>query len=293
MVLRIIFHFFTLEDIIRAEAFLLQSFAGQCFNPSNQLTNANDLNVLLSGSLAAFAQSIQADLTSLTSDIIGAQPIVPDELCSNGVCANENKKNDLGVKKYIRSRLLQNDDPELSTYGEFSKDAAQSLQEIDDVQVAFGASRLGSNGEVIAGCKSASGNALWRYAPQPTFNQPSDGFQINFDSPANNLRANISFLSPTIFVGGGVFNDFGMGFEVGSNISNDYLFENSGNILNSPGISPRQETILIAGQPALIITVFRSSSQGWVFKRPNDGTPPTYLSNVTLPQNQMLTLRSV
>lgn len=262
---------FTIYDIIRANQFILQQFSPTTI-PSFQLDNFSDLDQIMSLSNITVSEALQifSDIDPTTAQVKSQFTVVPNNDCTTHQKESFNENN-IEWSDSIHALALD------------AKNLAKKLRDIKELRHKNGVPRLGSNGEAISAAKSASGNPMIRIAPQPNFNQPSDFYQIRVESP--NLTAN-GFTIPTfplllesVFVPVQGKFGFGLALQVGHLPSNDFLIESVNNIDHS---SARKVTIQIAGHSARTITVYRSTSSGWVVTHPinNSTTTITTLRSV-------------
>jgi penicillin amidase len=288
---------FTLYDILRENQLLLQSFSPSSI-PLYQLTNFQDVTVLADKFGIPSALQIFNDIDPLSSVIKSSVTIVPNCNCPkptqepsippliNPVCSlpqspnPPNSSNPPLLTPPSLDQLSIQDSPasaipstDLSTLSEM----IQRYKEIKDVRKKYNMPKLGSNGEVLGPSKTASGNVLLRGSPQPNFNQPDDFYHFRIDNSAfqmNGFGAIIGIPTSPI----STLGTYAITVQVGELFSNDLLIES---ITNIDPAQTRTETILVAGESPVTITIYRSTSGGFVIQRP------------FLTPDLMLTLRTV
>lgn len=249
---------FTLYDIIRANQFLLQQFSPTSI-PSYQLDNFADLDLIMSLSNITLNEALQIfnDIDPTTAQVKSQFTVVPNNDCESSILVQKLDQN--AIEWSESTHALAQD----------ARDLAKKLTDIKKLRHKTGIPRLGSNGAAISAEKSASGNPMIRIAPQPNFNQPSDFYQIRIDG--GGFTANGFTLPSLPFVALGIFAPmqcafgYGKALEVGHLPANDFLIESVNNIDKN---SARKVTIQIAGHPSRTITVYRSTSGGWVMTHP-------------------------
>lgn len=262
---------FTLYDIIRTSKFILQEFSPSQI-PTYQLNNLVALETLVATFGDQGALAIFNDIDPQTNQVKGTDTIVPNDNC--GIFIPYNGKR---VKKSTASETPKNalsSDPTFKAKAKTAAIVAERLKNIKKLRKKF-VPALGSNGQSISPCKSASGNALLRGAPQPNFNHPSDFYEVRVVNDF--LVADFFPLAGMPYGGVGIYNNYGLTVQVGHLPTNDFTFEPVTNI-----ISTREEVFFVAGDPnPVIVPISRSSSGGWVIE-----------SSVVDEPGIMLTLRS-
>lgn len=255
---------FTLVDIIRTNQFILQQFSPSSI-PTYQLENLGDMETLIDSFGGAAARKIFNDIDPTSLQITSPFTIVP----GNGTIDLECERS-----KEITDKL-----PEIkaSSHAQEAKEFADKLRAIKKRHNKSGVPTSGSNGQAIGVSKSASGNPMIRIAPQPNYNMPSDFYQTRVEDNNVGLRGNF-FTIPTFpMTPNGVFNNYGIGVQVGHLPSNDFLFEPAANATYM-----RTDIIQVLGEDPIELPIYRSTSGGWVLTNPI--TPET---------ESVLTLRSV
>lgn len=253
---------FTLYDNLRSVRLFFQSFSPTQI-PQFQLSNLAALQVL-AANFGAAAKAIFADVDPTSSQVRSlvtimenrnATPPIPFSLYQKGV------DGDACVTLESHELFSKN----IQTVDNI-QDIVDRIKEIKDLHQTM-TPGLGSNGQVIGPKKSASGNPLLRCAIQPNFNHPSDFYQVKVE---DSFFSGNYFIVPGIPFGIGMYNTFGFTVQTGHLPTNDFLFESITNVSSS-----RQEVIKIAGNPDLVITVYRSKSGGWVIQHPVSNALPT------------------
>jgi hypothetical protein len=253
---------FTLVDIIRTNQFILQQFSPSSI-PSYQLENLGDIETLIANFGSSDAKKIFNDVDPTSKQITSPFTMVPD---------------DVAMRSAKESEILEiSPEVEGPSYAQEAKEFANKLRAIKKRHSKSGVPTTGSNGQAIGAAKSATGNPMIRIAPQPNYNQPSDFYQTRVEENDIGLRGNF-FTIPTFpMTPNGVFNNYGIGVQVGHLPSNDFLFEPAANATHM-----RTDIIQVLGEDPIALPIYRSTSGGWVLTNPI--TPET---------ESILTLRSV
>lgn len=262
---------FTVYDILRANQGFSQGLNTGSI-PMYQLTNLSNLDLLIANFGQENAMAIFNDIDPTTAQVKSLNTIVPNHDCRPPHVERSQAP-------AVSQTAVKPNDRQLNTAAADSGDIGKELLAIQKLRDSYGLPKFGSNGVAINGNKSASGNPMIRIAPQTNFNQPSDFYQIRIDENKEGIQANYFTIASAPFVSLGVFNKYGVALQVGNLPANDFLFESINNI---DPTQTRQETIQVAGSSDVVITVYRSTSGGWVIERPIPSDP-----------NTMLTLRSV
>lgn len=248
---------FTIYDILRADELILQRFSSSSI-PSYQLDDLSDLQVLIGtqGLPAAFA--IFNDLFPKSTQISTPFTIVPNSDC-NPITSCQSTC--IRSEQELSSEAAQ----QLQQLAAAAQEMSAKFAQIKEAHQSLGLPKLGSNGEAISGCKSASGNPMLRCGVQPGFDYPSTFYQARIDSPIAGIKAEY-FTPPGIpFAPLGVLNDYAVTVQVGHLPTNDFLFESTANV--DPA-QTRNEIVLVAGGPNVPITIYRSTSGGFVIQNP-------------------------
>ena len=247
---------FTIYDIIRANQFVLTQFSTSS-NPSYQLSNLSDLQLLATNFGLTKAQKIFNDIDPTTAQVNSEFTIVPNTNCSSS-SKNPNEPQDQTDQNTIGWS------ESFHPVAQEAKALAKKLKAMRDLYKKTGISTIGSNGQVINATKSASGNPMLRIAPQPNFNMPSDFYQIRVDENTIGFRGNYFTIPSIPIVTLGIINNYGVALEVGHLPSNDYLCESSQN-----AYKVRTDTIYVLNHPHPIhLDIYRSTSNGWVTTNP-------------------------
>jgi hypothetical protein len=248
---------FTIYDILRTDEFILQRFSSSSV-PQYQLDDLTDLQTLIGtqGLLPAFA--IFNDLFPTSLQVDSQYTVVPNTICNQfsscqPFCIRSNPN------------LSEQDLQQLQTLVCGAKQVADRLEAIKQALKDLGMPKLGSNGQVISGCKSASGKPMIRCAVQPGFDYPSTFYQARIESPAAGIKAEYFTVPGIPLAPLGVINNVGITVQVGHLPTNDFLFESTDNV--DPA-QTRQEVIQVLASPDVVITVQRSTSGGFVIQNP-------------------------
>ena len=259
---------FTVPDVIRMNRFILQQFSPTQV-PTYQLDNLVALETLAArfGDTAGLA--IFNDIDPQTNQVKANDTIVPNDDCGGfTICPSKSAK-----KKKEKKELHQSfsADPTFKAHAKAAAEVSKRLKAIKKLNKKY-VPALGSNGQAISPCRSKTGNTLLRGAPQPNFNHPSDLYEIR---AVNDMFSGDYFcFSGMPFGGISIYNNFGLTVQVGHLPTNDFLVEPLTNVLSS-----RTELIYIAGQKLpYVLTVYRSSSGGWVIDYPFSEIPGTMLT---------------
>jgi hypothetical protein len=235
--------YFTLYDILRTNQFILQKFSPSSI-PNYQLNNLSDLTILIEKNGKENAMRIFNDINPTSAQINSPFTIVPDS-----------------YKLVLKSESTPHINPlnDSIPYMELAK----NLDTVKKLLFKSGIPSEGSVGVAISAAKSASANPMIRISPQPNFNHPSDFYQIRIESHEVGLTANYFTIPSFPFSPNGVFNQHGVGVQVGNLPSNDFLFESANN-----AIFKRKAIIEILNQDSLEVPIYRSKTGGWVLKNP-------------------------
>ena len=251
---------FTVYDILRTARFFFQQFSTTQV-PEYQLENLVALETLSAKYSSFDVFAILNDLDPLSSMIESQTLMVPD-----GKCKSFDRKE---LKGYSIPGTKGFADPDFHAKAAVAHDLGKKIKDMKERNRKY-VPGLGSNGQAIAPCKSASGNALLRIAPQPNMNHPSDFYEVRVE---NDQFTADYFVPVAIPFGIGVFNHMGLSAQTGHLPTNDFLFESTDNIVSS-----RQETVYVKGENPVTITVSRSKSNGWVIVNPAPGLPGTMIT---------------
>jgi hypothetical protein len=250
---------FTLYDILRTARFFFQQFSPSQI-PDYQLNNLSFLQTIGSRFNSASAYAMLNDLDPLTSLITSQTLMVP-----SGKCKSFERKE---IQNFVIPGSFDNRD--LMHKAAAAHKIGKRIKEMKEYNKKF-VPGLGSNGQAISSKKSVSGNPLLRIAPQPNMNHPSDFYEVRIQ---NDLFTADTFIPVAVPFGPGVFNHFGISVQTGHLPTDDFLFEPAANIISS-----RQENFYIKGDPTpVVVTIYRSKSNGWVIENPVDNLPNTILT---------------
>lgn len=256
---------FTFYDILRTNQFILQQFSPSSI-PTYQIDNLSDFEVLVENFGFAQAKKIFNDINPTTKQVKSQFTIVPGD-----VNLLEEEEEPLALE--TRDVALVESSKQVA---KMAKDLSKKMHAIQKSYTKK-IPGLGSNGQAISAQKSLSGNPMIRIAPQPNYNQPSDFYQVRIEKNNIGLRGNY-FTIPTFpMTPNGIFNNYGVGVQVGHLPSNDFLFEPVAN-----ATLVRTDTIQILDEEPLELPIYRSASGGWVITYP-----------ITADTETIVTLRSV
>lgn len=240
---------FTLYDVLRTARFFFMQFTPSQI-PQYQLQNLTFLQTVGATFGSASAYGMLNDLDPLSSLIDSQTLMVPGDDCK--------KFNRKEGKGFVIPG--EKPDPNFAFAAAAAGKVGKQLKEIKDYNKKF-VPGLGSNSQAIGPKRSESGNALLRIAPQPNMNHPGDFYEVRVE---NDQFTCDTFIPVAVPFGAGIFNHFGISVQSGHLPTNDFLFESINNISSS-----RTELIFIKGNPnPLVLTVFRSKSNGWVIQNP-------------------------
>ncbi len=254
---------FSVYDIMRTARYVFQFFSPSQI-PNYQLSNFMALDAFTAIVGAVDALKMFDDLDPTTLMIKSKNTMVKDYSCSEKALANI-----VSTNKCLKHGALASNDPDYGHKLNLAQRVNNRLEAVKKRNNKY-VPKLGSNGQAVSPHKSQTGNALLRIAPQPNFNHPSDFYEIRIE---NSLFTADYFTITGLPFGIGIYNHMGISAQVNHLPTSDYLFEPISNVVSS-----RTEVIEVAGVGPVTITVYRSSSNGWVVEYPVPSEPGVMLT---------------